>query len=48
MEMLTPYGDHCMLLNIVGFIDNSTTITGGKKTDTAQDLFEKIKENMQL
>ena len=41
MEILTPFGDYCVLLNMVGFVDNSTTITGSNKTDTVQDLSKK-------
>lgn len=44
MEILTQYGDHCVLLNMVGFIDNNTTITGNNKIDTVQDLLKKCKK----
>ena len=29
MEILTPFGDHRVLLHMVGFVDDSTTVTGG-------------------
>ena len=48
MEILTPFGDHCVLLHMVGFVDDSTTITGGNKTDTVQDLLKKMQEDAQL
>ena len=40
IEKLTPYDDHCVLLNMVRFVDNSTPITGGNKTNTVQNLLK--------
>ena len=48
MEISTPFGDHRVLLHMVGFVDDSTTVTGGNKTDTVQDLLKKMQEDAQL
>ena len=38
MKILTPFGDHCVLLNMVRFVNDSMTITDGNKTNTVLDL----------
>jgi hypothetical protein len=44
----SPDGNMMVRFNTVGFVDNSTCITGGNKDDTLQELIQKMKEDAQL
>ncbi|OEU05830.1 hypothetical protein FRACYDRAFT_257959 [Fragilariopsis cylindrus CCMP1102] len=44
----SPSKDMIVRFNMVGFVDDSTCITGGNKNDTLQDLIRKMKEDAQL
>jgi hypothetical protein len=48
MLFKSPAGDMVVRFNMVGFVDDSTCITGGNPNDTLQELLEKMKEDAQL
>ena len=43
-----PDGNMMLQFNMVGFVDDSTCITGGNKEDTLQELIQKMKADAQL
>ena len=44
----SPDGNMIVRFNMVGFVDDSTCITGGTKNDTLQDLIGKMRDDAQL
>jgi hypothetical protein len=48
MLFTSPAGDTVVSFNMVGFVDDSTCITGGNPDDTLQELLEKMKNDAQL
>ena len=44
----SPAGDMVVRFNMVGFVDDSTCITGGTKNDTVEQLLATMKEDAQL
>ena len=43
-----PDGNMMLQFNMVGFVDDSTCITGGNKEDTLQELIQKMKADAEL
>jgi hypothetical protein len=41
-------GEYIVRFNMVGFVDDSTCITGGNKDNTLQELLAKMKDDAQL
>jgi organic radical activating enzyme len=48
MLFTSPAGDTVVRFNMVGFVDNSTCMTGGNPYDKLQELLEKMKDDAQL
>ena len=48
MLFKSPEGDMVVRFNMVGFVDDSTCITGGNPNDTLQELLQKMKDDAQL
>jgi hypothetical protein len=48
MLFKSPAGDTVVIFNMVGFVDDSTCITGCNPDDTLQELLEKMQDNAQL
>jgi hypothetical protein len=48
MLFKSPAGDTVVRFNMVGFVDDSTCITGGNPDDTLEELLKKMKEDAQL
>ncbi|OEU15138.1 hypothetical protein FRACYDRAFT_239817 [Fragilariopsis cylindrus CCMP1102] len=48
MVFTSPDGDMVVRFNMVGFVDDSTCITGGNANDTLNELLEKMKQDAQL
>jgi hypothetical protein len=48
MLFTSPAGDTVVRFNMVGFVDDSTCITGGNPNDTLQQLLVKMKDDAQL
>jgi hypothetical protein len=48
MLFTSPIGDTVVRYNMVGFVDDSTGITGGNRNDTLQELLKKMKGDFQL
>jgi len=48
MKFESPDGEYVVRFNMVGFVDDSTCITGGNKNDTIQELLAKMKDDAQL
>ena len=46
--MATPNGDAVVSFSIIGFVDNSTCVTGGKQNETIDQLLERVKYDAQL
>jgi hypothetical protein len=44
MLFTSPAGDTVVRFNMVGFVDDSTCITGGNPNDTLQELLKKMKD----
>jgi hypothetical protein len=44
MLFTSPSGDTVVKFNMVGFVDNSTCITGGNPYDTLKQLLAKMKD----
>jgi hypothetical protein len=48
MLFKSPAGNTVVRFNMVGFVDDSTCITGGNPDDTLQELLKKMKDGAQL
>jgi hypothetical protein len=48
MLFQSPEGDMIVRFNMVGFVDDSTCITGGNPDDTLQELLKKMQDDAQL
>jgi hypothetical protein len=48
MLFTSPVGDTVVRFNMVGFVGDSTCITGGNPDDTQEELLEKMKDDAQL
>jgi hypothetical protein len=48
MKFESPDGEYIVRFNMVGFVDDSTCISGRNKNDTLEDLLRKMKEDAQL
>jgi hypothetical protein len=48
MLFTSPDGDMVVRFNMVGFVDDSTCITGGNPNDTLKELLKKMKDDAQL
>jgi hypothetical protein len=48
MLFTSPERDMVVRFNMVGFVDDSTCITGGNPNDTLQELLQKMKDDAQL
>ena len=48
MLFKSPSGDMLVRFNMVGFVDDSTCITGGEENDTLQQVINKMKQDAQL
>jgi hypothetical protein len=48
MKFESPDGEYVVRFNMVGFVDDSTCITGGNKNDNIQELLAKMKDDAQL
>jgi hypothetical protein len=48
MKFESPDGEYIVRFNMVGFVDDSTCITGGNKNNTLQELLTNMKEDAQL
>ena len=48
MIIADPRGDIFVRLNMIGFVDDSTSITSGDGEDTVKSLLEKVKHDAQL
>ena len=46
--MTTPDGSFAVKLNMIGFVDDSTTITSGEPTITAGELLQRIQKDAQI
>ena len=44
----TPNGDVVVSFSIIGFVDNSTCVTGGKRNETIDQLLERVEYDAQL
>ena len=48
MKMTTPDGSFTVKLNMIGFVDDSTTVTSGEPTITAEELLQRIQKDAQI
>ena len=48
ITLAIPNGDVVISSSIIGFVDNSTCVTGGKRNETIDQLLERVKYDAQL
>ena len=48
MTTASPNGDVVVSLSIIGFVDDSTCVTGGKRDETVDQLLVRVKYDTQL
>ena len=48
MTAANPNGDVVVLFSIIGFVNDSTCVTGGKQNETKDQLLVRVKHDVQL